>query len=534
MMIPHIDTINGKKVLIVDDKPYYAIAGEVHNSASSSIESTIEVLDRCKELNLNTVLIPMTWQLIEPVEGKFEFDLLDGIIKEASNRGLHLGILWFGSWKNAQCSYCPAWIKQRPDIYKRAELVKGKPAFKRPSGILKLETTTISPFSKETRDKDARAFATMMEHIKEVDTNYTVISIQVENETGFLGSDFDNCEKAIELFNKPVPLELIDYLTKHQETLHPYLRKCLNNQNDSFNSFFKKMAKEVFIAYHTASYVEVVASAGKKVHPLPYVVNCWLNTKDSTKPGVYPCGGPVAKMIEIWQAAAPSIDVYCPDNYLTDFLGTCDDFVKGNNPLYIPESGLSTALAPREIYAIGHYNAMCFAPFGVEHVGDEKMTSLSRYAWLMGFAVDSKKRHAQNEQLYKKVNSLLVGAMPEIIKHYGTNDLVALIKERDKMSTKLVFGDYELTNLFLPLKHLKDNATLICRLSDDEFLLLVYGAMVSFNSLNKDKPYMQYLQIETGYYENGKWHVYKVLNGDEERVLAMSPELIKVKVNCYK
>ena len=35
---PEIREYNGKQVLFVDDAPFYAVAGEVHNSDSSSQE----------------------------------------------------------------------------------------------------------------------------------------------------------------------------------------------------------------------------------------------------------------------------------------------------------------------------------------------------------------------------------------------------------------------------------------------------------------------------------------------------------------
>ena len=38
MKIPHIEERNGTKILMVDEKPFIMISGEVHNSNSSSVE----------------------------------------------------------------------------------------------------------------------------------------------------------------------------------------------------------------------------------------------------------------------------------------------------------------------------------------------------------------------------------------------------------------------------------------------------------------------------------------------------------------
>jgi beta-galactosidase GanA len=62
-------------------------------------------------LNLNTVLVPVYWELIEPAEGKFDFALVDGLIQEARRHQLRIVPLWFASWKNSMSCYAPAWVK---------------------------------------------------------------------------------------------------------------------------------------------------------------------------------------------------------------------------------------------------------------------------------------------------------------------------------------------------------------------------------------------------------------------------------------
>ena len=77
-----------------------------------------------------------------------------------------------------------------------------------------------------SRDADARAFAALMRHIKEVDVRHRVVMIQVENEVG-LGSDSrDRSEAAEKAFAGPVPKELLDYIAANKDKLHPQLRKA--------------------------------------------------------------------------------------------------------------------------------------------------------------------------------------------------------------------------------------------------------------------------------------------------------------------
>ena len=47
-------------------------------------------------MNLNTVLIPIYWEQLEPKEGIFNFDLLDAALKNTRANKMKLVLLWFG------------------------------------------------------------------------------------------------------------------------------------------------------------------------------------------------------------------------------------------------------------------------------------------------------------------------------------------------------------------------------------------------------------------------------------------------------
>src|SRR6476646_3788765 len=80
---PHLRQQATASQLIVDGKPFLVLAGELGNSTSSSLEYMRPVWPKLVSLNLNTVLVPVYWELLEPVEGKFDFTLVDGLIQEA-------------------------------------------------------------------------------------------------------------------------------------------------------------------------------------------------------------------------------------------------------------------------------------------------------------------------------------------------------------------------------------------------------------------------------------------------------------------
>lgn len=74
-------------------------------------------------------------------------------------------------------TYVPSWVKTNPKRFPRVKLRKA-------GGVLKT-SDIVSVFHAETRNADAKAFAALMRHLKEVDGDeHTVIMVQVENEVG--------------------------------------------------------------------------------------------------------------------------------------------------------------------------------------------------------------------------------------------------------------------------------------------------------------------------------------------------------------
>ena len=107
--IPHLALVDGSTTLMVHGRPFLMLAGEVHNSTSSSEAWMSRAWDKAGELGLNTLYVPVTWELVEPEEGVFDFTVVDALIDQARERGGHLVLLWFGAWKNG------GWVTS-PDI----------------------------------------------------------------------------------------------------------------------------------------------------------------------------------------------------------------------------------------------------------------------------------------------------------------------------------------------------------------------------------------------------------------------------------
>lgn len=211
--------------LIVDGKPFLILGGELGNSSASSVEDIERIFPRLELMNLNTVLVPAYWDLIEPNEGEFDFTLTDKVIQQARSNNLKVIFLWFGAWKNSMSCYAPLWFKENCKKYPRSYTDTGKP----------LEIASV--FSENVFQADNRAFSKWIEHIAEIDKNEgTVIMIQIENEIGMLESARDHSDIAKKAFYAEVPQEFISYLKKNKKSLHPQMLEKKDKRNKFSNN----------------------------------------------------------------------------------------------------------------------------------------------------------------------------------------------------------------------------------------------------------------------------------------------------------
>ena len=100
--IPRLEKKANTSKLIVDGKPFIILGGELHNSTCSDKDAIKRVCKEMKELGLNTILGYAYWEFVEPVEGKFDFELVDELIQSASDNQLKIVLVWFGAWKRVR------------------------------------------------------------------------------------------------------------------------------------------------------------------------------------------------------------------------------------------------------------------------------------------------------------------------------------------------------------------------------------------------------------------------------------------------
>lgn len=560
---PCITEKGNQKVLLVDGKPFIMLAGEVHNSDSSSPAYMEQIWKIADDLGMNSLLLPVTWEMVEPVEGEFHFEVLDQLIDQAREYGMKIGLLWFGSFKNAECMYAPEWVKRDLERFHRGQIVKGKNKAGRrvsPTLPVTIPYTTISYLSENAMQADARAFGKMMQHVREYDEAYgTVVTVQVENETGLLGNAREVSNEADAAFAGEVPQEFASYMRSHTEYMEEDIRAAVEAgaEKGSWSEVFGAVAEEIFSAYHVASFIEYVAKAGKDAYELPMTANCWLD-KAADTPGDYPSGGPVARVHEVWDYCAPSIDVYCPDIYVPYFNKVCDRFVKsGTNPLYIPEAATHSYAAPRMVYTVGHYHAMCYSPFGFDDIG--KPFSAAQ-GYLFGMDVtDPALKTPQNFEEYAALGKILREAMPLLAERYGTTDLQAVCAEREAekkkslglpedmnpmermmaeaaAATKMIFGDLGVSAGFGGMMRPRnDGALLVCRTKENEVYMIGEQCDIQLFSADSEKTNLDILRLEEGTFENGAFVPGRRFNGDEAAQLKLDkPGVLRLQWFTYE
>lgn len=350
---PHIQMENGTGQLIVNGRPFLILGGELGNSSAGTAAEADVVIPKLAAMHVNTILIPVAWEQIEAKEGTFDFSVLDKWISAARAHNVHLVLLWFGSWKNAFSEYAPAWVKSDLKRFPRAESADGKP----------LEI--LSTFSAETRRSDSRAFASLLRHVRETDSDQqTVLMVQVENEVGYLGQGRDRSAEANRLFAARVPEALVRALTAKRLQLSPELAAHFNEHGQSWREVFGEAADEVFMAWSYATYIDGIAHAGKNEYALPMYANAQLPAPQE-RAGEYPSGGPHPYYMDVWRATAPSIDFYSPDIYWPNFECWVQRYQVPGNPIFIPEARLESA-PYNAYYAYGQARAFGFSPFAVD------------------------------------------------------------------------------------------------------------------------------------------------------------------------
>jgi hypothetical protein len=510
--LPRVErTPNGPYRLMVDGSPFLILGAQVRNSSAWP-----EQLDRAwplyKQLHANTAEIPVYWEVIEPQPGKFDFSSVDRTIEGARKNNLRLVLLWFATWKNGEMDYAPQWIKDNPARFPRMRDRAGD------------QIRVLASISATTRSADANAFAALMRHLKEVDSDqHTVIMMQVENEPGSLESDRDYSPEANRLFASQVPQQLTQALKKKAGTWAEV--------------FGPEEANEAFAAYSIATYINAVAAAGKAQYALPMYVNVWLRERKSfERPGdAYPSGGATSNVLDLWKATATALDAIAPDNYVLDYVGyrnILQKYGRPDNPLFVPETMLGPLASRYMFYAIGEYHSLSFAPFGLDTQipADSTMKQDDLFG---GLAADFR---------------LLAPAVEQVAELQQKNAIQVAVEEDQITDLRLPYSKFDSVVTFGTTKSgygglfgtgtkSRTGRALVAEVAPDEFLICAFDSLVRFlPRRGSDLRKAQFLSAEEGVFIDGRWKGSRLLNGDETFFGIFFPpegKWVKVKLEAY-
>ena len=524
--IPELVQKNGKYALMVDGAPFLVLGGQANNS--SNYEAALpKVWPAIKDMHANTLTMPVAWEQIEPVEGKFDFSFVDTLVRQARENNVRLVILWFATWKNTGPSYAPTWVKTDNKRFPRLTNKDGTTSY------------ALSPLYDTTREADKKAYVELVKHIRAIDGDqHTVIMLQPENETGVYGAARDYSKKADALMAKPVPAEL----------LKKYNKKPAIGQNN-WNAVFGKDADEYFHAWSIATYIDDIVAAGDAIYPLPTYVNAAL--KDPLNPnhlaGAYASGGPVYSVIDVWKAAAPHIELLAPDLYTPtsqSYEKTLELYARHDNALYVAESGNSPVYARYIFSALGR-QGIGFDPFGFDYTGYSNHplgTTKTDIEMVKPFATVYKLFEGMDREWAKLSFDSQVWGVSEPDDHSDqTLDLGA--KWNATVSYReWQFGlrkwDPDNRNGYPEGSDVPSGGVVVAKLSDTEFLVAGLNARITFGA-GKDnaKKGMLVDRVEEGHFEDGKWVFERVWNGDQTDYglnFTGQPVILKVRLATYE
>ncbi|MBO7418906.1 MAG: DUF5597 domain-containing protein [Bacteroidaceae bacterium] len=545
--IPALKKIGNRTCLVVDGRPLVMRSGELHNSTASSLEYMREnrVMERMAEMNLNSVIATVSWEQFEPVEGKFDYTLVDGLLQDARKNNLKLMLIWFGTWKNPMMTYAPTWVKHDPKRFPRAVDEQGK------------EMEMLSLFSENIRKSDAKAYVALLQHLKEVDQQHTVVMMQIENEPGIRGTKRDFNSLAEKAWNADVPAQLIDYLTKNKATLKPDIKQAWEKNGSktkgSWEEVFGKsltaddgtnpiinLTEHLFTAYSFAQHLEFLAVEGKKVYPLPTFVNASVfGVKSRGRSLGNGCS--IDEFFDIYRAGAPNLDILTPNSYMTQLDQICEEYSWKGNPILIPES---TVFGARALYVVGEWDAIAFSPFGIDSA-DTNPDPIAQ----------------KNTQLLKESYDVIKNMEELIQSKLGTDEMRGFLVYNGKDTASVVMGDYKINitprrgfdigALMAPAAGAGNTlngapaapqtqqppyqgGAIIIQTGKDEFYFAGYGFNADFTLKEGVKSrFLGYDSIYEGRFENGKFIPRRLLNGDERNVFIGQDHVGVLKVNVY-
>ena len=172
---------------------------------------------------------------------------MDQIVEGARAHDLHRGSAWFGTWKNGNMHYVPAWVKSDSARFPRVIRPDGEPI------------DVLSPHSQATLEADKAAFVALMRHLKQMDGEQHTVSWCRSKMNRATSAAF----ATIRL--RPTPV-------RRRSTGRSALGQRTSSRD--MGQVFGADADEIFQMYYQAKYINEIAAAGKAEFNIPVLHQC--------------------------------------------------------------------------------------------------------------------------------------------------------------------------------------------------------------------------------------------------------------------
>ena len=276
--------------------------------------------DKWKRQGLNTLGAILQWNAFEPREDQYEYAMIDGLIAEARARNMHLIIVWFGTWRNLNSGYVPAYIWDEGYAFE-ARKKDGSPVS---------DQSVVSAFATRCAERDGLALNKLLARAALKDPDHQVlVGVQVENE---MPAWEDYCSAATAHSLELVPRDLLDYLEAHDTATYdpkaPFDPNhlcgwtwsryhssklaqlenesgCAGRWKETFSSgkgCGSEDYRRALALYFTGKYLEIVVRKAKEALDIPVYVNTWCGASPSDW-----------DVMDIFHVGCPSLDGMGPD-----------------------------------------------------------------------------------------------------------------------------------------------------------------------------------------------------------------------------
>ena len=537
--LPHLDRTARPTQLIVDGAPFLCLGGELHNSSPSDPRHMIPVWSTIAASGMNSIVAPVGWDQVEPVEGELDFGVVDALLEGARSAGVRLVLIWFGAFKNALSTYAPTWVRADTTRFERAD--RGPSPLRAPLTYDgSMPRPGLSSFSEELRRADETAYRALMEHLARVDEIHTVILMQVENEVGLLGASRDLSAPARRAWLSPVPAALVEAVSNEPGAFHEDVVALFERSRSDGATWQERfgdddpVAYEVFMSWGYGSYLGSLAAAGKTIKALPAYANAWLGPQPGQDaPGQYPSGGPTARMRGVWRVAGPALDFVSPDIYVQDSEPVMREYSAPDNPLFIPEARVLTGDAFR---AIGGFDALGYHVFGVDDVREgsqlhgafrqllalaPQILEAQRAGRIIGFALD-----AGTESLTTRIEGMTV-----VVRSAPSMLATLLLDVGVRLPEPAPLPDENLPTAHAPSPADGRAFGIVLQTGPLEYLAVGQQTMIDFS---RDGVQVEIDSLRELRLEDGEWVEGRILNGDERLMILGAHGVTAVRVRLLE